>query len=72
MGLISLRNFLKYLFHIFVLSRCAELCSEKSDCQSFEFSLQNAACSFNLEVDTFCLFIQLRFADPELQMILIL
>merc|ERR1711971_795029 len=31
------------------ITRCAELCSEKSDCQSFEFSIQNAACSFNLE-----------------------
>ena len=30
--------------------RCAELCSENSDCLSFEFSEQNAVCSFNKEV----------------------
>ena len=45
-----------------ILFRCAELCNEKTACQSFEFSLQNAACSFNLEVCSswlFCLFIQI-------------
>ena len=45
-----LENFLIFSYIIYIMFRCAELCSENSDCLSFEFSEQNAVCSFNKEV----------------------
>ena len=45
-----LENCLTFSYILYVMFRCAELCSENSDCLSFEFSEQNAVCSFNKEV----------------------